>query len=354
MLSTKISQKLEYYRQNNLFREITEMKATDNFINFSSNDYLNIAKSDEVKTAFIEGVKLYGFGSGSSPLISGYYTPTRKLEEAFAQTLKTEKAIFFNSGYHANLGILQVLSMPIIMDKLCHASIIDGARLSGNKFYRYRHNDLSHAEKLLAETPNTILISERVFSMEGDIIDTEKLTALAKEHQATLIIDDAHGFGILDKTIKSDLIIVPLGKALGGMGAIVAGCANIIDYLRQFSRSYIYSTALPPAIAHSNLAALKLMQKESWRLNKLKNLIELFNITANSAGLKLASQDLTPIRSILIGDNKKAKKIEKQLQWQGFFVKAIVAPTVQISRIRISLCTNHSEDDVINLIKEIA
>jgi 8-amino-7-oxononanoate synthase len=259
--------------------------------------------------------------------------------------------MFFNSGYHANLGILQALNMPIVMDKLCHASIIDGARLSGNKFYRYRHNDLSHAERLLS--PNNILISERVFSMEGDIADTEKLTSLASQHKATLIIDDAHGFGILDNNIKSDLIIVPLGKALGGMGAIVAGSKLLIDYLRQFARSYIYSTALPPAIAHANLAALEVMQRETWRLNKLKNLIEFFNFTANTAGLKLASQDLTPIRSILIGDNKKAKQLEKHLQSQGFFIKAIVAPTVQISRIRLSLCANHNEEDIVNLIKAI-
>jgi 8-amino-7-oxononanoate synthase len=342
-------QKLDYYQQNYLTREIKQVE--DHMINFSSNDYLGISKSEAVKEAFIEGVKLYGFGSGSSPLISGYYPSTRLLEEAFAKELNQEQAMFFNSGYHANLGILQALNMPIVMDKLCHASIIDGARLSGNKFYRYRHNDLSHAERLLS--PNNILISERVFSMEGDIADTEKLTSLASQHKATLIIDDAHGFGILDNNIKSDLIIVPLGKALGGMGAIVAGSKLLIDYLRQFARSYIYSTALPPAIAHANLAALEVMQRETWRLNKLKNLIEFFNFTANTAGLKLASQDLTPIRSILIGDNKKAKQLEKHLQSQGFFIKAIVAPTVQISRIRLSLCANHNEEDIVNLIKAI-
>ena len=344
-----LQQNLEYYQQNHLTREIKQVE--DHLINFSSNDYLNISKSEKVKEAFIEGVKLYGFGSGSSPLISGYYAPTRLLEEEFAQILNHEQAIFFNSGYQANLGILQALNMSIIMDKLCHASIIDGAKLSEKKFYRYRHNDLIHAEKLLAEVPNSIFISERVFSMEGDIIDTDRLYSLAKKYSSTLIIDDAHGFGILDNNIKSDIIIVPLGKSLGGMGAIVAGSKYFINYLRQFTRSYVYSTALPPAIAYSNLIALKVMQQETWRLKKLKNLIEFFNIAANSAGLNLASQDLTPIRSILIGDNKKAKALEEGLQSQGFFVKAIVKPTVQVSRIRISLCANHSEDDIINLIK---
>lgn len=344
-----LEQTLDYYKQHHLLREIREVD--NNMINFSSNDYLGISKSDEVKQAFIEGVKLYGFGSGSSPLISGYYPSTRKLEEAFAQTLRTERALFFNSGYHANLGVLQALNMPIVMDKLCHASIIDGARLANNKFYRYRHNDLFHAEKLLQQAPKNILISERVFSMEGDISDTDKLSSLAAKYNSTLIIDDAHGFGILENNIKSDLVIIPLGKALGGMGAIVAGSKLLIDSLQQFSRSYIYSTALPPAIAHANLAALKIMQQETWRLDKLKSLITFFNVNANAAGLELVSRDLTPIRSILISDNKKAKQLEKLLQRQGFFVKAIVKPTVQTSRIRISLCTKHSEDDVINLIK---
>jgi len=322
-----------------------------NCINFSSNDYLGLSKSETVKQAFTLGVQAYGFGSGSSPLISGYYAPTRQLEEAFAQALKQEQAIFFNSGYHANLGLIQAFAMPIVMDRLCHASIIDGARLSGNKFHRYRHNDLAHAQELLSKTEPSILISERVFSMEGSIADVNGLSALAKQYKTPLIIDDAHGFGILPNDIQSDLVVIPLGKALGGMGAIVAGPGYLIDYLRQFARSYIYSTALPPAIACANLAALNLMQKETWRLDKLQSLIALFNSTANSAGLTLASQDLTPIRSILINDNKIAKQLESHLQREGFFVKAIVAPTVQVSRIRASLCSTHKEEDIINLIK---
>ncbi len=346
-----LQQRLEYYKQHHLLRDIKEVD--NNMINFSSNDYLGLSKSEEVSQAFIEGVKLYGFGSGSSPLISGYYSSTRKLEEAFADVLGKERAIFFNSGYHANMGVIQALQYPIIMDKLCHASIIDGSRLSGNKFYRYRHNDLNMAEKLLQKSPSSLLISERIFSMEGDIADLAGLKALAKEYKARLIIDDAHGFGILENNIQSDLVIIPLGKALGGMGAIVAGEEEVIGYLRQTARSYIYSTALPPAIAYANLVALKLMRRETWRLAKLKILITLFNSYANEAGLNLASQDLTPIRSILIGDNKKSKELEKKLYAKGFFVKAIVSPTVQVSRIRISLGTNHSEENIINLIEAI-
>jgi len=346
-----LQQKLEYYKQHHLLREVKEVD--NNMINFSSNDYLGLSKSEVVKEAFIEGIKLYGFGSGSSPLISGYYSSTRKLEEAFALHLKTEEAIFFNSGYHANIGVIQALHNPIIMDKLCHASSIDGARLSGNRFYRYRHNDLEHAKKLLEITPNSLLISERIFSMEGNIADVTKLKTLATIYNARLIIDDAHGFGILENNIQSDLVIIPLGKALGGIGAIVAGNKELIYYLRQTARSYMYSTALPPAIAHANLVALNLMGQEPWRLEKLKSLIKLFNFYANKVGLNLASQDLTPIRSILIGENKLAKTIEKKLHAKGFFVKAIVSPTVQISRIRISLCINHSEENIIHLIKKI-
>lgn len=346
-----LKQKLEYYQKNYLARKI---KIVDNnLINFSSNDYLGLARSDRVKQAFIEGVNLYGFGSTSSPLISGYYHSTQKLEQEFAQLVKTEDTIFFNSGYHANLGIIQALGLPVIMDKLCHASIIDGARLSGKKFYRYRHNDLIHAETYLKYNPASLLISERVFSMEGDIADVNKLYQLAYKYKTKLLIDDAHGFGILLNNIKADLIVIPLGKALGGMGAIVAGNKIIIEYLRQFTRSYAYSTALPPAIAYANLAALKLMQQETWRLEKLQHIIHLFNQLANKAELNLVSQELTPIRSILISDNRKAKELEDKLYKKGFFVKAIVKPTVTKALIRISLSSDHSESNITDLIEAI-
>ncbi len=346
-----LEEKLQYYKDNHLSREI---KILDNkMINFSSNDYFGLAKAKKIKNSFIKGIKIYGFGSCSSPLISGYYPATQQLEQAFAKTLNKDEALFFNSGYHANIGIIQAFQCPIVMDKLCHASIIDGARLSGKKFSRYQHNDLTHAEKLLAENPNSLLISERVFSMEGDITQVEKLNILAKKYKATFLVDDAHGFGILPNNIKADWIITPLGKALGGMGAIVAGNKTTIDYLRQFTRSYMYSTALPPAIAYTNLSALKLMQEERWRLEKLKNLISLFNKLANEAKLNLLSNDLTPIRSILIEDCKAAKELEKKMYKLGFFIKAIVPPTVQTSRIRISLSVNHSKNDIINLIEAI-
>lgn len=345
----KIYQKLENYKKNNLFRDVVEVN--ENQINFSSNDYLGLSKSEEVKQAFIQAVEAYGFGSGSSPLISGYHSIARRLEKEFTNLLSTEDAIFFNSGYHANLGMIQALDMPIIMDKLCHASIIDGARLSGNKFYRYPHNNLEILEKLLQRTPRSLLISERVFSMEGDVSDIEKIQALARKYEIILAIDDAHGFGILDNNIRSDIIIIPLGKALGGIGAIIAGNKDIVTYLRQFSRSYAYSTALPPAVIYANLIALKVMREETWRLSKLKSLIEMFNLKAKEAGIKLASQHLTPIRSVLVGDIKEAKILEKKLQAKGFFVKAIVPPTVQISRIRISLSSNHKEQDIIKLIE---
>ena len=346
-----LEQKLEYYRQNHLTRKIELVDKK--MINFSSNDYLGLASNNEVKKAFIEGVRLYGFGSTSSPLISGYHFSTQKLEAEFAQILACEDAMFFNSGYHANLGIIQALGLPIIMDKLSHASIIDGSRLSEKKFYRYHHNDLGSAYNLLKENPKSLVVTERVFSMEGDIANVDKLYNIAKKHDAKLMIDDAHGFGILENNIKADLVVIPLGKALGGMGAIAAGNQIIIEYLRQFTRSYIYSTALPPSIAHANLKALELMQRETWRIEKLKCLISLFNTIANKVGLNLASQDSTPIRAILIGDNKKAKELEQKLQTKGFFVKAIVKPTVQTARIRVSLSSNHSEKNIIDLIEAI-
>ena len=325
-------------------------------INFASNDYLGLSRNILVKNAFIEGSNLYGFGSGSSVLISGYYSPIRKLEEEFAKILKAKKAMFFNSGYHANLGVIQALNMPLVMDRLSHASIIDGARLSDNKFYRYRHNDLDHAEILLKKLPSSLLISERVFSMEGCITDIKKLQILSQKYNSHLIIDDAHGFGVLNNNIELDdntTIIIPLGKALGGMGAIVAGSNLMIDYLRQFARSYIYSTALPPAVAYANLSALRIMQEDKEPQQKLIELIKFFNIEAKNAGLNLASDHVTPIRSLLIAGNENAKIVEKELQKKGFFVKAILKPTVPSSRLRISISTLHQKEDIINLIRAL-
>ena len=356
MLPNKNYKQFENYQKNNLLRNIIEIKSNtgriinSKLINFSSNDYLGISKSDKLKQALTDSITTNGFGSTSSPLVSGYHSSTKKLEEEFAKTLKTEKAIFFNSGYHANLGIIQALDLPIVMDKLCHASIIDGARLSGNKFCRYQHSNYEHAEELLKKNSSSLLITERIFSMEGDITNTTEFKRLANKYNSTLIIDDAHGFGIMPNNIQSDLITIPLGKALGGVGAIVAGSRAYIDYLRQFTRSYAYSTALPAFIADANLAALVIMKNETWRLDKLKQLIKLFNAEANLLGLQLVSQDLTPIRSILIGDNKEAKLLEAKLQAKGFFVKAIVSPTVATSRIRISLCAFHTQNDVLSLI----
>jgi 8-amino-7-oxononanoate synthase len=360
LLQHKISQKILRYEENDLLRQMVEISDNDGreiqidnkkYINFSGNDYLGLSKSQKVKQAFIEGVNLYGLGSGSSNLLSGYHSPSIQLEEAFAQKIGKDQAILFNSGYHANVGIIQALGMNIIMDRLSHASIIDGARLSGNKFHRY--HDLNHAEKLLQDNEQSLLISERVFSMEGNITDVDRLSDLAKKYNSFLIIDDAHGFGILENNIDADCIVIPLGKALGSMGAIVAGSNDVINYLRQFARSYIYSTALPPAVIHASITSLKLLEEESWRLNKLKCLIRYFNIEAEKIGLDLISSDITPIRSILIKDNTSAKQIEKKLQNQGFFIKAIVPPTVQTSRLRISLSALHEEDDILGLIKAI-
>ena len=362
MLQNKILEKLKNYYINNLDRKIIEINSNDGRfinsgqINFASNDYLGLSKNLLVKKSFIEGSDLYGFGSGSSALISGYYSPIRQLEEEFAKILKAKKAILFNSGYHANLGVIQALDMPLVMDKLSHASIIDGARLSGNKFYRYRHNDLNHAEELLKKLPSSLLISERVFSMEGCITDIKKLKFLSKKYKAHLIIDDAHGFGVLSNDIEPDnntTIIIPLGKALGGVGAIVAGSDFMIDYLRQFARSYIYSTTLPPAVAYANLEALKIMQKENKLRDKLIELIKFFNREARNIGLKLVSDHTTPIRSILIDGSESAKRVEKELQRKGFFVKAIVKPTVPTSRIRISISALHKKEDIINLIRAL-
>ncbi len=347
-----LQSRLEAYQKQGLVRTLRIYDP--NLINFSSNDYLGLAKAEKIKEGLIEAIKQYGFGSTSSPLICGYYSFTKELEEKFASLLGQEEAIFFNSGYHANIGLFSTFAENIIMDRLCHASIIDGSILSQKSFLRFRHGDLKNAENLLKKVPKSFLVTERIFSMEGDVSDVDNLAKIANKYESTFIVDDAHGFGILPFRIKADIVVVPLGKAAAGMGAIVASTKQRINFLRQFCRSYIYSTALPPAVIKTNLKVVELIEKETWRKDKLLELIEFFNIKANNLGINIASKDLTPIRIILMEDNFKAKKLEENLIAKGFLIKAIVRPTVPSARIRISLSALHTKEEISKLLDEIS
>jgi 8-amino-7-oxononanoate synthase len=377
MLPDHINKKITDYSDNGLIRdrycissrvENSIIINDNNLINFCSNDYLSLSNNKEINDAWCFGIDKYGFGSGSSASVSGYYTPHKLLEEKFAKFLNRDRAILFNSGYHANLGVTTTLLNRdglAISDKLCHASMLDAINLSRAKHYRYRHNDSSHAESLLirAQSKNKLLITEGVFSMEGSISPVNELSLIAKKYGAGILADDAHGIGILGKTGRGicehynldqkdmPYLLVPLGKAICSMGAIVAGEKDFIDALRQFSRTYVYSTALPPSLAYATLKAISIVEEESWRLEKLRDLIELFLEYSKNSDLPLISDELTPIKSILIGDNDKVMKIHKKIMDKGFFISAIRPPTVpkNTARIRISINAAHEPKDIKNL-----
>ena len=342
------------------------------YINFCSNDYLNLATHPQVKQAFIDGAQTYGVGSSSSAFIAGYFKPQQILEEKFAAYMQRERAILFNSGYHANIGIMRVLATrehTIISDKLCHASILDGIQLARAKHYRYSHNNVQAAAHLLAKQSNPcLLVTESVFSMEGDIAPLNELALLRTQHDALLVVDDAHGIGVVEnlgdglqiygKQVNAniDCLVTPLGKAVGSMGAFVSGKNDLIEAILQFSLSYIYTTALPPAIVISSAAALDVMFAENWRRATLQTLIHYFIQQATKYNITLGSNAITPIKTIIIGDNRKTLQLQQNLMQYGLLVSCIRPPTVPkgSARIRISLNCLHTETDIDLLLNRIS
>lgn len=333
-------------------------------INFASNDYLGLSQDPRVRAALIKATFEFGVGSGSSAMISGFSRYHHELEEAFADFLGRERALFFNSGYHANLGVITSFAdrhTAVIADKYCHASIIDAIILSRASHYRFRHNDINHARTLLSKQVHQqkLLITESVYGMSGAITPIDEFAEIAKPHVATFIVDDAHGFGVLGKKWSSTAVpiwVIPLGKALGGMGAIVAGDYDNIEFLVQKARSYCYSTALPPAICSANLQALQIIRTEPERLAQLQHLITYFNQQAAMRNIPLISADMTPIKCVLCDSNQTALALQQKLADYGFFVAAIRPPTVpeNHSRLRISLTVQHSQADIADLLNVLA
>ena len=339
----------------------------ETFINFSSNDYLGLAQHPAVKKACCESIEKYGVGSSASFAVSGYFAPHQHCEEKCAAFLNRESAILFNTGYLANLGVITTFATPhrvILADKHCHASLLDGIILSRAKHYRYRHHDLSHCENLLRAHPASLLITEGVFSMDGSISALPALSKLAKQNNALLMVDDAHGLGELGQTGRGTpehhhlseadipILVTPLGKAMGCFGAIVAGRKEVIESLRQFAKTYRYTTALPPAIASAIIAALDIIEKETWRYETLQALIQFFIEEAKSRNLQLASGHPTPIQSIMVGTSQKALSVQNKLRQRGYFVSCIRPPTVpkNTARIRISLNCLQQQKDIIGLL----
>ncbi|MEP0356451.1 MAG: 8-amino-7-oxononanoate synthase [Paraglaciecola sp.] len=338
------------------------------FINFSSNDYLAMRRSGAVMQGWIDGVSEFGGGSGASPLVTGYTNAHQALEEYLAEKLNRDRVLLFNSGFSANHAICQALyghvtaktKDLIIADKLMHASFIDGAQNVNANLKRYRHNDLAHLEALLsyAKTPNTLVTTESIFSMDGDQAPIVEILPILNTKDCWLMVDDAHGFGTLGKTglgvveeyrlsqKQLPILMATFGKAIGTAGAFVAGSHEFIEYLINFAKHYIYSTAMPAAQAYATYMSLQAIQKNE-RRETLHARIDLFKELANKAGLLLMPSN-SAIQPILIGDSEKAMVASQRLQELGIWVTAIRYPTVpkHTARLRITLTAGHLEKDI--------
>ncbi|PKG48772.1 MULTISPECIES: 8-amino-7-oxononanoate synthase [Halomonadaceae] len=341
--------------------------AKSNTLDFAGNDYLGLAQDPRVSEAQAAGAHRYGAGAGASHLVSGHLEIHDALEEALARWTGRERALLFSTGYMANLGVLQALAdrhTAIFQDRLNHASLIDGAALSGARSRRFHHRDAIDLESLLArsECAHKLVVSDGVFSMDGDIADIATLVEVSRQHSAWLMIDDAHGVGVLGdngsgcvgsawSSTDVPILVGTLGKALGTAGAFVAGNAELIDHLIQFSRSYIYTTAQPPAIAAATLKALEIVQSEQGLRAQLNTNIAYFRHEALHLGLPL-SDSTTPIQPLILGDEARTLSWALQLQQKGIQVGAIRPPTVPKgeSRLRVTLSARHQHDDIDQLL----
>ncbi|MEQ6924064.1 8-amino-7-oxononanoate synthase [Pseudomonas mosselii] len=338
---------------------------------FCSNDYLGLANHPEVIKAWRDGAERWGVGGGASHLVIGHSTPHHEVEEALAELTGRPRALLFSTGYMANLGAITALvgqGDTVLQDRLNHASLLDGGLLSGARFSRYLHNDpASLASRLDKATGNTLVVTDGVFSMDGDCADLQALAKVARERGAWLMVDDAHGLGTLGAkggglvehcglgVEDVPVLIGTLGKACGTSGAFVAGSEELIEALVQFARPYIYTTSQPPALACATLKALDLLRREHWRREHLAALIQQFRTGAEQIGLTLMDSH-TAIQPILIGDAGRALALSRLLRERGLLVTAIRPPTVPAgsARLRVTLSAAHGEAQVQLLLNALA
>ena len=332
--------------------------------NFCSNDYLGLADNPSIAEAFKQGIDDYGTGSGASHLISGHTKAHCDLEQQLAEFTGRPKALLFSSGYMANIGVIGALvgrGDAVLEDYLNHASLLDGGLLSRAKFQRYKHRDYKDLDAKLdaSNGARKLVVTDGVFSMDGNMAPIADLADISQKNNAWLMVDDAHGFGVLGKTgagLVEDLNLgvdqVPilmgtLGKAFGTYGAFVAGSEALIETLVQFSRSYIYTTAPPPAVAVATSASLELVKNDQWRRDKLNQLISRFRHGAEQIGLRLMNSN-TAIQPVLMASDTELLDTHKKLLESGFMVGAIRPPTVPkgTGRLRITLSASHSEQQV--------
>ena len=349
--------------------------APDGRLNFCSNDYLGLATDERISSAMAEAARQWGAGAGASHLISGHSAEHDALERELAEFTRRERALVFSTGYMANLGVLSALAdrhAVLIADELNHASLIDAARLvRSSSNHRYPHGDAAEATCLLdthaptseVNGSGTFLITDGVFSMDGDLAPLPELADAVARHHGWLIVDDAHGLGVVGETGRGScelhglsaryvpVLIGTFGKAFGTFGAFIAGDADVIELIMQRARTYIYTTALPPAVAAATRMALAIVHEESWRRDHLNSLISRFREGATSRGIHLM-HSTTPIQPMVLGSAEAALSASAKLSAAGFRVTAIRPPTVPLgtARLRITLSAAHSESQIDQLL----
>jgi len=376
-----LDEKLDDLRKKHLIRALSCVKHSGNgFVSFNncdsdkilfcSNDYLNIASDKRVIDAVCDAVARYGYGTGSSRLICGTHKLHRDVEEAFAALLGYEAALLVNSGWAANEAVIRTLPVKgdiVLMDKLDHASIIDAVKSSEAKFRTYRRDDLSRLEKYLSDDSfkRKYIVTESVFSMDGDRADLQELVELKNAYGAILIVDEAHAFGCFGPngaglteefglSGQIDIMVTPLGKAAGACGAIIAAQKNVIDYLINKARPFIYTTAPPPVNCAAILAGLEIIKTEPDRRKKLAENADYLRGKLIQEGFDTGNSS-THIIPVIIGDADKTVRVSKSLLEAGYFASAIRPPTVpnESSRLRISVQCNHTTEQIDGLVKAL-
>ncbi len=371
-----LTETLQHQKDRDLYRQRTPltqgvgrilMVDGEQYINFSSNDYLGLSSHPDIGKAFIKGIDQYGNSAASSSLVTGYTKAHQALEEQAANWLGFEKTMLFSTGFAANTGVLHALAkqtkVSYFLDKLAHASLIDGAFTSTAKAKRFRHNDTRHLNTLLSqsECTNKLTVVEGVYSMDGDCAPLADIIKTSRANDAWIYVDDAHGIGVLGKEgqgtlaaqntrVDNDVIhMATFGKALGCNGAIVSGSCDFIDYCTNFARDYIYSTAMSPAQALANSASIALCQKDDWRRDKIQQLSQLLRQKLDKTIVTTKSE--TAIVGVIIGRETDTLFCAEQLKKQGFWLTAIRPPTVErgLSRLRVTVSASHNVNDIISL-----
>lgn len=331
------------------------------YLNFSSNDYLGLAEHPAVIDAAQDYLKQHGVGAGAAHLITGHTSLHDQLEQRLASLTGYPRALLFSTGYMANLGVMDALLSPkdtVYQDRLNHASLLDGGRLSGAKMRRYAHRDLVMLENWLAtdEAPRKLIVTDQVFSMDGTEAPLSALIDLAERYQAGLMIDDAHGFGLRSQALPPvDVYMATLGKAIGTFGAFVAGSDDLIEYLTSRARTFCFTTATPPLLAAATLAALDVIVAEPERQQQLQTNIQQLREGLQAQGWQLIESQ-TAIQPIIVGDAAQTLALSQRLADQGILAVAIRPPTVPhgTSRLRVTLSAAHTAEHVGRLVEVMA